>query len=196
MKASRMSEPPISTQPRWRKTRWLLRQAEHGLALIGVGMLLYFACFDLSRITSDSMAPTLRGHDWKSGDWVLTEKLSYWLRGPRRWEVITFRMADGVQVMKRVVGLPGENVQMSKDGQIIIDGQAIDFPERLAFLHYFPYGNIVSNKTAACKDGYYVLGDDSRDSDDSRFNGPVLPDQLIGRSWLIVAPAEHRRFVR
>lgn len=190
-----MSEPGISTRRRWRKTRWLLRQAEHALALIGLGTLVYFACFDLSRIVSNSMAPTLRGENWQTGDLVLTERVSYWLRQPRRWEVITFRTPEGVQVMKRVVGLPGEHVQMHSGGQIVIDGEPIEVPAELDFLHYFPFGNLVVDHTADCKEGYYVLGDFSRDSDDSRFNGPVWPEQLVGRAWLIVAPGEHRGFV-
>jgi signal peptidase I len=191
-----MSEAPVPVRPRWRTTRWLLRQAERALALIGLGMIVYFACFDLSRVTSQSMAPTLRGEDWQTGDCVLTEKVSYWLRQPRRWEVMTFRTRDGVQVMKRVIGLPGEHVQLRRGGQIVIDGKPLDVPTELSFLHYFPFGNVIEDQVVDCKDGYYILGDNSQDSDDSRFNGPVWPEQVTGRAWLIVAPAKHRGFIR
>lgn len=191
-----MSEPAIPDRPRWRKTKWLLRQAERALALIGLGTILYFACFDLSRIVSNSMAPTLRGENWTSGDLVLTERVSYWVRQPRRWEIITFRTPEGVQVMKRVVGLPGEKLQMRRTGQIVIDGRPIELPARLGFLHYFPFGNVVVDHVVDCKNGYYVLGDNAHDSDDSRFNGPVWPEQLVGRAWWIVAPSGHRGFVR
>jgi signal peptidase I len=191
-----MSDAAVAVRPRWRKTRWLLRQAERALALIGLGTIVYFACFDLSRVTSPSMAPTLRGEDWQSGDCVLTEKVSYWLRQPRRWEVVTFRTREGVQVMKRVIGLPGEHVQMRRGGQLVIDGKSLDVPAELSFLHYFPFGNVVEDHVVECKDGYYILGDNSNDSDDSRFNGPVWPEQVIGRAWLIVAPSGHRGFIR
>ena len=190
-----MSEPAIPARPRWRKTRWLLRQAERAPALIGLGTIVYFSCFDTSHIASGSMSPTLCGTDWKHGDWILTERVSYWLRRPRRWEVVTFCSHDGTQVMKRVVALPGERIQMKKSGQILIDGQPLELPAEIRFLHYFPQGNIYLDQTAACEDGYYVLGDNSLDSDDSRFNGPVKPDQLIGRAWLIVAPSGRRGFV-
>jgi signal peptidase I len=176
--------------------RWLFRQAEHCLALIGLGTLVYFGCFDLSRITSGSMAPTLCGENVETGDLVLTERCTYWFRRPRRWEVIAFRRSDGEQVMKRVVGLPGERVQMLRGGKILIDGQPEDLPPALSFLEYFPFGNVHSNKTAECGEGYYVLGDFSRDSDDSRFNGPVPSKQLVGRPWLILAPAARRGFVQ
>ena len=50
-------------------------------------------------------------------------------------------------------------------------------------------------KTVECGDGYFVLGDYSLDWDDSRFNGPVPPGDVIGRPWVILAPASHRGFV-
>jgi signal peptidase I len=179
-----------------RPAGWLLRQFERLLAVLGLATLVYFVGFDYSRITSKSMDPTLQGEDWAGGDRVLTEKVSYWFRSPRRWEVITYRATDGTQIMKRVVGLPGETVRMLRGGRILIDGQEIAQPEHLDFLGYFPFGLLTSDKPPApCGDGYFVLGDYSRDSDDSRFNGPVRPEQLIGRPWLILGPSGRRGFV-
>lgn len=190
-----MSETTCQVGRRWRRTRWVLRQVERTLAIVGLGTIVYITCFDLSRIMSDSMSPTLQGHDWRNGDLVLTERVSYWFRQPRRWEVITYRDPDGKQIMKRVIGLPGEHIQMLRDGRIVIDGAPLEVPARLAFLHYFPFGNVISDKSVDCKNGYYVLGDFTRDSDDSRFNGPVWPEQLVGRAWLIVGPSGRRGFV-
>ncbi len=183
------------TRTRRRWPRWLLRQVEHCLALVGLGMLVYCTCFHVSRIVSDSMAPTLRGQNWQTGDLVLSERVSYWLRSPRRWEIMTFRNNDGVQVMKRVIGLPGERVQMRRSGQILIDGQPAEPPAGLDFLHYFPAGNVLADKPVACGSGYFVLGDNAMDSDDTRFNEPVRPEQVIGRAWLILGPAGRRGFV-
>ena len=184
------------SKPRYRRwIRWILRQVEHCLALIGLGTIVYFSCFDLSRVTSASMKPTLLGEDVKSGDLVLTERVSPWFRRPHRWEVITFRRDDGVQVMKRVVGLPGEKIQMRRGGLIVIDGKEIAVPDALGFLKYFPFGNLIENKTVDCGDGYFVLGDYSQDSDDSRFNGPVRPAEMVGRAWMILAPAGRRGFI-
>ena len=142
------------------------------------------------------MAPTLQGQDWTTGDLVLTERVSYWFRQPRRWEVMTFRAHDGKQVMKRVFGLPGEEVKMCrKCKSVFIDGEEIQLPEFLKSHTYYAFGNLMDGDPVPCEDGYYVLGDDSRDSEDSRFVGPVRPDQLIGRSWLILSPREHFGFV-
>lgn len=191
-----MNDPATESARRRRPVRWLIRHVERGLAMIGLMTLVYVTCFDYSRITSKSMQPTLRGDDWQSGDRVLAEKVSYWFRSPRRWEVIHFRATDGKMVMKRVIGLPGEKVRMLRGGLILIDGRETPPPPALDFLDYFRYGNLTSDKPPVeCGDGYYVLGDYSMDSDDSRFNGPVSPDQLIGRSWLIVGPSGRRGFV-
>ncbi len=108
---------------------------------------------------------------------------------------MTFRNNDGVQVMKRVIGLPGERVQMRRSGQILIDGQPAEPPAGLDFLHYFPAGNVLADKPVACGSGYFVLGDNAMDSDNTRFNEPVRPEQVIGRAWLILGPAGRRGFV-
>ena len=175
--------------------RWGARQIERVLAVIGLMALIYWLAFDYSCILSNSMSPTLLGTSYKDGDRVLTERISYWFRKPRRWEVITIRYPDGRQVMKRVVGLPGEKIQMLREGKILINGSAVEPPAQLDFLSYFPFGNLIAQKTVDCGEGYFVLGDYSRDSDDSRFNGPVPPEEIIGRAWVILGPAGRRGFV-
>ena len=97
--------------------------------------------------------------------------------------------------MKRVVGLPGEQVQLSEQGRILIDSQPIELPASLD-QRFLRYGNLAAGKSpVSCGQSYYLLGDDSRDSDDSRFNGPVGLDRIIGRSWLIVWPLSRFGFV-
>jgi type IV secretory pathway protease TraF len=51
------------------------------------------------------------------------------------------------------------------------------------------------DKVAACGDDYYVLGDNSKDSDDSRFNGPVRRDEIVGRTWAILGPRARVGFI-
>ena len=177
-----------------RALRWIPRKAEHVFAAIGVAFVIYCIGFDISVMASGSMAPTLQGTSTENGDHVLTEKVSYWFRRPWRWEVITFRNSEGLQVMKRVVGLPGEMVSL-KDGEVLVDGQPVRRPRALGFLKYYAFGNLHQGKAAPCGAGYYVLGDDSRDSQDSRFEGPIDPEQIRGRAWLVVRPLSRVRWV-
>lgn len=185
-------EPDKPRRRPWlrRLCRWL----EHGFAALGVLFVVYHVGFDLSVIVSASMRPTLNGTSAANGDWVLTEHVSYWFRKPRRWEVVTFRNTEGFRVMKRVVGLPGETVAL-RDGRIEIDGEPVERPASIRDIEYLPYGRLKRSRQAPCGTGYFVLGDDSRDSWDSRFEGPVPAERILGRALAVVWPAEDARFV-
>ncbi|MHC5053209.1 MAG: signal peptidase I [Planctomycetota bacterium] len=186
---------------RGRVARRALRWAEHCFAALGGLLLAYHVLFDISVVTSGSMAPTLVGSGPDDGDWVLTEKLTFRLRGPRRWEVVTFHMNDGMQVMKRVVGLPGETVglevELDAHGKpvrgteaiaVLVDGRRVERPPCLEGVRYFALGRLFAGRTVEAGDGHVVLGDDSRDSWDSRWEPPVAGDEIVGRAWLRVWP--------
>ena len=164
-----------------------MRWIERGLAGFGALVAIYWLTMDISVVISPSMSPTLMGTDPDNGDRVVTEKVTRWFRAPRRWEVITFITDSGDKRMKRVAGLPGENVQMLLHGQLLIDGEPVELPDSLD-LKYLRFGNLADGEPVPCGDGYYVLGDDLKDSDDSRFNGPVPPHRIMGRAWFIAWP--------
>src|SRR5262249_3766169 len=153
-KSIRLNKMPESsatkTNDEPRKTSWrvlrrrVFRWLERGLAVFGALTLLYLLLFDVLVMVSGSMLPGLPGTSADDGDHVVTEKFTKWFRSPRRWEVITFRNSEGSQVMKRVVGLPGETVQLEKSGgSLLIDGQHIEMPPWLD-IHYLGYGNLCS----------------------------------------------------
>ena len=182
------------TFDRRRLVRGALRWVEHGLALFGALVLLFLLTLDVSVIVSTSMSPTLQMANYRNGDHILTEKVTKWFRGPRRWEVITYINEDGRLFVKRVVGLPGETVQLSRDMHLMINGEPVESPDALD-RQYLRFGNLVSGQAVACGDGYFVLGDDTKDSDDSRFNGTVTSDRIVGRAWLIISPLSRFGFV-
>jgi signal peptidase I len=165
------------------------RLARATLALLGLIFLVYFACFDLTQIVSPSMAPTLKGNGPGDGDWVLAERVTYRVRSPRRWEVVEFVNTEGLKVMKRVVGLPGERVTLSERGRVVVNGEELAWPAGLEYLHYYAYGPYVRNgKEVECGAGYFVLGDDSKDSQDGRYEGVLPEGRVMGRAWVRVAP--------
>ena len=128
-----MSQPTAGRSRRARRLRRLLRLGEHLFAVVGLVLVVYHCGFDLSRMVSGSMSPTLQSSGPDDGDWVLSEKLSYLVRAPRRWELVEFRNDEGLQIMKRVVGLPGEKLAL--DGQqVMVDGAATARPGSLADL--------------------------------------------------------------
>jgi len=180
---------------RRRILRKLFRATERGLAILGLILLIYFAGFDLHTMTSGSMSPTLKGNGKPGSDWVLSERVTHFFRAPRRWELIAFRNAEGLQIMKRVVGLPGEKVVLKKDGTFLVDGAAVERPAAIAQTKYYAWGALAAEHSAGSDTGYFVLGDDSKDSQDSRWEKPVEPDAMNGRPLLVVWPLSRFGFV-
>ena len=157
-------------------------------AIIGVFFVIYHSGFSLSTIYTNSMAPALIGDLDVPRDVVLSERVSYWFRKPRRWEIVKYDSLEldlKTEVMKRVVGLPGESISI-KDNWVMIDGEAIERPDELGYLTYYGYDKLYKGKTAECGEGYFVMGDDSSDSFDSRYEGSIEFDRLEGRAWLII----------
>jgi hypothetical protein len=81
----------------------------------------------------------------------------------------------------------------TRAGNLRIEGRG-----RVSTLHLeqLGFGNHMEGKPVPCGDGYYVLGDELKDSDDSRFNGPVPARRVMGRAWLIVWPWKRLGWVR
>ena len=138
-----------------------------------------------------SMDVTISG-----GDTVLLNVMAYKLNGPSRGDVIAFRTggsSDSQSNIKRVIGLPGETVQI-KDGMIYIDGTVY-----LEQKNYPAITNpgLASEPVHLGEQEYFVLGDNRNNSEDSRFAeiGPVTSDRIEGNVWYVISPSEHRGFV-
>ena len=92
------------------------------------------------------------------GDNIMMDKLSYRLRDVKRGEVICFTAGSGRETLiKRVIGLPGENV-MINGGSIYIDGTAVN-----DYIGGLSYAGLAENGITLGKDEYFVLGDNRKD---------------------------------
>ena len=177
---------------------WLqkaLRWCEHVLAFVGACFIIAHFGFEFAVITSGSMAPALQGDAYATGDRIVIEKVTGWFRSPKRWEIHFFYNEDGIPVAKRIIGLPGESVSLKKN-RIYINGVEVKRPVWLESRKYLDAGNLSGGREVTCGNGFYVLGDDSRDSYDSRFTGPVPPAELRGRAILVVWPRSRIGLVR
>ncbi len=138
-------------------------------------------------IPSLSMSPTI-----KVGDRVLVDKLSYDFGSPHRGDIVVFtKPADDVDpgvkdLIKRVIGLPGQTIQSLPGGAILIDGHVIAQPWLTPFARSHP-GPAIPRMTIQRGD-YYVMGDDRDDSDDSRFFGPIPGRLIVGRAFVRIWP--------
>ena len=189
--AGSIGRPGPSKRP---LTRRCLRWTEHILAGIGLCFIVYHFTLELVVMTSESMAPTLLGTAYENGDRILLEKVSGWFRSPKRWEVYYYYDDEGNAVTKRIVGLPGEKISI-KDRNVLINGVPLERPQGSSPIHYYAYGNLAKGQEVDCGRGYFMLGDASIDSMDSRYTGPVAGDRFRGRAWCILSPGGRRGFV-
>lgn len=141
------------------------------LLFLALAILLTFACKNL-RMSGDSMEPTL--HD---GQTILANTRAYNTVGPQRGDIIVFER-NGVSLVARVIGLPGETVQIH-DGAVYVNGEALAEP-------YLAPGTQTQSQTTEFtvpERGYFVMKDNrpkSRDSRDPAF-GYVLRETITGR---------------
>jgi signal peptidase I len=154
------------------------------------------------RIRGSSMMPTLVGTEdgnaRSTGDIVLVNRLAYCAAssgGPSRWDVVILRHADGEESVKRVVGLPGETVEI-REGALVVNGARIELPAHLAGEYIVEKGRF-GHAPAVLGDGeYFVLGDSSYLSQDSRRWGPVGRAKIEGRVMCIVFPLGRAGWVK
>ena len=113
------------------------------------------------------------------------------VRPPRRGEVIVFHYPRDPRqdFVKRVVGLPGETVEL-RGGVVYVDGQ--ELPEPYLDTRDFSEAPPVSLGPGE----YYVLGDNRRNSRDSRSWGPVPEDLILGKVWLVYWPLSAMQALR
>ncbi len=171
-----------------------LRVGLHLLAAVGGWSLLFPLVFETSRMASDSMAPLLRGtgpQGRDAPDTVLIETRFTTGAAPERFQVVAF-MDDALDILvtKRVVAFAGETLVVTREGGLLVDGVAYPAPEGVGRGRgYIPTGNVARGKPFVVPAGHvYVLGDDSQDSYDSRFTGPLPLDHIRGRVLARVWP--------
>lgn len=132
--------------------------------------------FEKARVYGHSMEPAL-----KDDQTVLVDKLAYRLGEPERFDVIVFRdrREEGRYYMKRIVGLPGETVQIA-DGRVTIDGVLLEEPSEREEIRD---ARRASEPVVLGQAEYFVLGDNRNGSSDSRDSdiGNVSAEQIIGR---------------
>ncbi|MFL5331429.1 MAG: signal peptidase I [Gemmataceae bacterium] len=131
-------------------------------------------------VTSNSMTPR-----YPPGARIWVDKAAFEFRSPRRWEVVVFNgpTDERFPFVKRIVGLPGEMIQI-KDGEVYVDGELATKPvEIIHDVHYQASGRHgIHSAYRLGDDEYFMLGDNSEASDDSRFwpHPGVKHSALIG----------------
>ena len=121
---------------------------------------------------------------------LVIEKVSYYFGAPQRNDIVVLDRPQMAELLiKRVVGLPGESVEIRR-GTVLIDGQTID----QSFVQ-LPDGSTYGPITLGADD-YFVMGDNRNNSNDSRAFGPVHREEITGKAWLRYWPLNRFTFLR
>ena len=137
--------------------------------------------FQAFKIPSSSMHPTLQ-----VGDHLIANKLVYRFRDPGRGEVVIFKFPNDTSrdFVKRLIGRPEEKVKIA-GGKIYIDGKEVT-NDRIAGREYFNDEGLPEIKVPT--NSYFVLGDNSANSLDSRYWGFVPRKDFLGEALFIYWP--------
>ncbi len=118
------------------------------------------------------------------GDNLILNKISYRFSDPERFDIVVFPVEDDYYI-KRVIGLPGEKVDI-RDGKVYINGEELtsDVYGREPII----YPGMVDLPLTLGEDEYFCMGDNRNNSNDSRDLGPISREELQGKIWVRIFP--------
>jgi signal peptidase I len=151
---------------------------------LAIALVIRTLLFQAFYIPSPSMVPTL-----KVGDRVLVNKVSYKLHDIDRGDIIVFKAPPEAQsgnikdLVKRVIGLPGDTVEARDDGRVYVNDRLLDEP-------YLPEGTrtLDLEPTKVPPGQLFMMGDNRTASRDSRYFGTIAKSAVIGRVFVRIWP--------
>ena len=151
------------------------------VVILSLGIITFIG--QRTKVSGHSMETTL-----SDGDNLIVDKISYRFRDPERFEIIVFpfQYEEHTYYIKRIIGLPGETVQVI-DGYVYINGEVLD--ENYG-LEVMDDPGIAAEPITLGEDEYFVLGDNRNHSSDSRDPsvGVLHRDDIMGRAWIRIWP--------
>ena len=153
--------------------------------VLGVTFLIITFVGQRTHVSGESMENTL-----DNGDQLIVDKITYRFQDPERFDIIVFpfHYKENTYYIKRIIGLPGETVQIA-DGTIYINGEVL---EESYGREVMQDPGIAAEPITLGENEYFVLGDNRNQSSDSRDPsvGLIHRDEIIGRAWLRIWPLD------
>ena len=150
------------------------------LVIIGLTWMIVTFVGQRTRVSGQSMETTLQ-----DGDNLIVDKISYRFHDPSRYDIIVFpyKYEENTFYIKRIIGLPGEIVQV-KDGYTYINGKKLT--SDIYGREVMDEPGIAEEPIKLGSDEYFVLGDNRNHSQDSRdpFVGVLMRSDLLGRAFI------------
>lgn len=181
----------LSEKIHWNKKAVALWIAEIAVVCALAFILVFYFGQRVSN-AGDSMRPEL-----KNGDVVLVNRLVYNAMTPKRGDIIAFKpncRENAHYYIKRIVGLPGETVQI-KDGKVYINGKE---QKKDIFVSEIEKPGVAQDEITLGENEYFVLGDQASSSDDSRMAdiGNVKRSEIYGKIWFNTSVGSNFGFVK
>jgi signal peptidase I len=153
---------------------------------LSIFLVVYLFLMQPHQVSGQSMEP-----NFQSGDYLLTDKVSYRIGVPKRGDVVVFHAPSrancptgtGCDYIKRVLGLPGETVEVKDNEGVFINGKKLIEsyipPENITLAGQYTRGQIIN----LTENEYFVVGDNRMHSSDSRAWGPISKSEIVGRAF-------------
>ena len=169
------------------KEKWNIKDWLYLAGCILVSFILVYGVTNYiahhTYVQGSSMNETLNDRDC-----VIVEKVSYYLHEPERFDIVTFRYSDDVNYIKRIIGLPGEKVQII-DGYVYINDRLLE--EDVYGNETIQDAGIAREPVCLGNGQYFVMGDNRNSSIDSRRDsvGMVSKEEFDGKAVFRIWPA-------
>lgn len=175
----------------------LRREVWEWVRALAIAAILFFVIrsfiFAPVIVKGDSMSPTLQ-----NGERLFVTKLVYLLGEPKRGDIVVFHASETRDYVKRIIGLPGEMIEVRGD-ELYINGERVAEPYLEAakeamrgtgrpLTEDFPPVVVPEGE-------YFVMGDNRGDSQDSRIIGTISKDRLVGRADFVFWPPSQMRLL-
>lgn len=157
---------------------------------LAIFVIVYLFLAQPHQVQGNSMVP-----NFLSGEYILTNKITYRFEDPKRGDVIVFKSPLEKDFIKRVIALPGEKIKVQA-GKVSVNDKQLDEV-------YLPQGTFTQEglklhdgETVQIPKGQYVVfGDNRNQSYDSRDWGFIEKKDVIGKAWIIYWPLNKIGFV-
>lgn len=160
--------------------------------IIGLTYIIITYVGQRTRVDGSSMETTL-----SDGDHLLVDKLSYRFHEPERYDIIVFpyKHAEKTYYIKRIIGLPGETVQVA-DGYTYVNGELLE--SDIYGAEIMADANMAAEPITLGEDEYFVLGDNRNHSSDSRDPsvGLIKREDIMGKAWVRIYPFDHMGVIK
>ena len=175
-----------------RKIRGMLNWIFQIAVVLIFGALVGISMFQSVTMQENSMEPTLQ-----VGERFFVNRALYKVSSPERDDIVVYKTSgsdDAALHIGRVIGLPGETIQIS-NGNILINGEVYnedhDFPE-------ISNGGLASSGVSLESGEYFILGDNRNNSEDSRYGdiGNINKKYIVGKLWFVISPKEKLGFLK